>query len=83
MLVLRCAYMLFVAVGVGQLAREENSRSQQVDEIERLNQQNAKLLSRSEKAARFDRLTGLLNRGSLEKDAHAGAAAREVDRTAT
>ena len=68
-LALRCAYMLFVAVGVGQLAREENSRSQQVDEIERLNQQNAKLLSRSEKAARFDRLTGLLNRGSLERDA--------------
>jgi diguanylate cyclase (GGDEF)-like protein len=66
---LRCAYMLFMAVGVGQLAREENSRAQQVDEIERLNQQNAKLLSRSEKAARFDRLTGLLNRGSLEKDA--------------
>lgn len=66
-LTLRCAYMLFVAVGVGQLAREENSRSQQVDEIERLNQENAKLLSRSEKAARFDRLTGLLNRGSLEK----------------
>src|ERR1700674_3338271 len=36
-LALRCAYMLFVAVGVGQLAREENSRAQQVDEIERLN----------------------------------------------
>lgn len=68
-LVLRCAYMVFIAVGVGQLAKEENSRSQQVDEIDRLNQQNAKLLSRSEKAARFDRLTGLLNRGSLEKDA--------------
>ena len=68
-LVLRCAYMLFLSVGVGRLAREENTRSQQVDEIERLNQQNAKLLSRNEKAARIDRLTGLLNRGSLEKDA--------------
>ena len=68
-LIMRCAYMLFVSVGVGQLAKEESSRSQQVDEIDRLNQQNAKLLSRSEKAARFDRLTGLLNRGSLEKDA--------------
>ena len=56
-------------MGVGQLAREETSRSQQVDEIERLNAQNAKLLSRSEKAARFDRLTGLLNRAHLEKDA--------------
>ena len=68
-LALRSVYMLFVAVGVGQLAREETSRSQQVDEIERLNAQNAKLLSRSEKAARFDRLTGLLNRAHLEKDA--------------
>lgn len=67
-LALRCAYMLFVSVGVGNLAKEENTRSQQVDEIDRLNQQNAKLLSRTEKAARFDRLTGLLNRGSLEKD---------------
>ena len=68
-LALRCIYMLFISVAVGQLAREETTRSQQVDEIERLNQQNAKLLSRSEKAARIDRLTGLLNRGSLEKDA--------------
>jgi diguanylate cyclase (GGDEF)-like protein len=68
-LALRCGYMLFVAVGVGRLAREETTRSQQVDEIERLNQQNAKLLSRNEKAARVDRLTGLLNRGFLEKEA--------------
>jgi diguanylate cyclase (GGDEF)-like protein len=68
-LTMRCAYMLFTSIGVGYLAREENSRSMQVDEIERLNQQNAKLLSRSEKAARVDRLTGLLNRGSLEKEA--------------
>ncbi len=68
-LALRCVYMLFIAVGVGQLAKEENTRSLQVDEIDRLNTENAKLLSRSEKAARIDRLTGLLNRGSLEKDA--------------
>jgi diguanylate cyclase (GGDEF)-like protein len=68
-LALRCAYMMFVAVGVGQLAREETSRSLQVDEIERLNARNAKLLSRNEKAARIDRLTGLLNRAHLEKDA--------------
>ena len=68
-LLMRCSYMLFIAVGVGHLAREENTRSIQVEEIERLNVQNAKLLSRSEKAARIDRLTGLLNRPSLEKDA--------------
>jgi diguanylate cyclase (GGDEF)-like protein len=68
-LLMRCAYMLFISVGVGHLAREENSRSQQVDEIERLNAENQRLLSRKEKEARIDRLTGLLNRGSLEKDA--------------
>jgi diguanylate cyclase (GGDEF)-like protein len=68
-LLVRCSYMLFIAVGVGQLASEESSRSLQVEEIERLNAQNAKLLSRKEKEARIDRLTGLLNRPSLEKDA--------------
>ena len=68
-LVLRSSYIMIIAVAVGHLAREENTRSQQVDVIEALNAQNAKLLSKTERAARFDRLTGLLNRGYLEKDA--------------
>lgn len=68
-LAMRCVYMLFISVGVGHLAREENIRSIEVEVIEKLNAENAKLLSRNEKAARLDRLTGLLNRGHLEKDA--------------
>lgn len=68
-LTMRLAYMFFISVGVGHLAREENSRSREVEEIERLNAQNAKLLTRNERAARHDKLTGLLNRGYLEKDA--------------
>lgn len=68
-LAMRLAYMLFISVGVGHLAREENARSQQVEVIERLNVENARLLSRNERAARHDKLTGLLNRGYLEKDA--------------
>jgi len=51
-LMLRTAYMIFIAVGVGHLAREEESRSRQVDEIERLNLENSRLLTRSERAAR-------------------------------
>jgi diguanylate cyclase (GGDEF)-like protein len=72
-LLLQLAYMLFIAVGVGQLAREENARARQIDEVERLNAENARLLSRNVRAARIDKLTGLLNRGFLEK-----AALREV-----
>jgi diguanylate cyclase (GGDEF)-like protein len=68
-LALRNAYMLFVAVGVGHLAREEFSRSREVEEIERLAAENQRLMSNKEKAARIDKLTGLLNRASLEKDA--------------
>ncbi|HYM16680.1 MAG TPA: diguanylate cyclase [Dehalococcoidia bacterium] len=68
-LAIRCVYMTFAAVGVGYLAREENSRSRQVEVIERLHAENAKLLSRTERAARVDKLTGLLNRASLEKEA--------------
>jgi diguanylate cyclase (GGDEF)-like protein len=68
-LMLRVAYMIFIAVGVGHLAREEGSRSRQVDEIERLNAENSRLLTRSERAARADRLTGLLNRAHFEKEA--------------
>jgi diguanylate cyclase (GGDEF)-like protein len=68
-LLLRLSYMVFVALGVGHLAREENSRSRQIDEIERLHAENQKLQSRNERAARFDRLTGMLNRGYFEKDA--------------
>jgi diguanylate cyclase (GGDEF)-like protein len=68
-LLLRCAYMFFVAVGVGQLAREEFKRAREVEAIERLNAENAKLLSKKERDARIDKLTGLLNRASAEKDA--------------
>lgn len=68
-LALRCAYMTFAAIGVGYLAREEKSRSQEVEVIERLHAENAKLMHRKERAARIDKLTGLLNRASLERDA--------------
>jgi diguanylate cyclase (GGDEF)-like protein len=68
-LAVRCSYMFILSVAVGHLAREENSRSRQVEEIERLNAENARLVSRTEKAARIDRLTGLLNRAYFEKDA--------------
>jgi diguanylate cyclase (GGDEF)-like protein len=68
-LMVRNADVLFVAVGVGHRAREENSRSREVEVIERLNAENARLMSNKEKAARIDKLTGLLNRASLEKDA--------------
>ncbi len=68
-LTMRIAYMFFISVGVGHLAREENSRSREVEVIEKLNAENAKLLSRNERAARIDKLTGLLNRAYLEKDA--------------
>jgi diguanylate cyclase (GGDEF)-like protein len=68
-LLMRVAYMLIISVGVGQLAREEKARSRQVEVIERLNAENAKLLSKNERAARIDKLTGLLNRGYMEKTA--------------
>jgi diguanylate cyclase (GGDEF)-like protein len=61
--------MTFAAIGVGYLAREEKSRSQEVEVIERLHAENAKLMHRKERAARIDKLTGLLNRASLERDA--------------
>lgn len=72
-LAVRVAYMMFIAVGVGHLAREENTRSRQVDEIERLHAANQKLQSRQERAARIDKLTGCMNRAFFEKDA-----AREI-----
>jgi diguanylate cyclase (GGDEF)-like protein len=75
---LRLAYMLFVAVGVGHLAREENYRARQIDEIERLHTENQRLHQRSERAARLDRLTGLMNRAAFEKDAQ-----RELRRAKT
>ena len=68
-LTIRTSSMLFISVGVGHLAREENSRSQQVETIERLNAANQRLMTSKEKAARIDKLTGLLHRASLEKDA--------------
>lgn len=68
-LLLRSAYMFFIAVGVGHLAREENTRARQIDEIERLAAENQKLHTRNERAARLDRLTGILNRAYFEKDA--------------
>ncbi len=66
---LRTSYMFFIAIGVGHLAREEESRSREVEVIEKLNAENAKLLTRNERAARYDRLTGLLNRAYFEKEA--------------
>lgn len=68
-LALRISYMVFIAVGVGHLAREEHTRAQQIGEIERLHTQNQRLQDRNNKAARFDRLTGILNRAYFEKDA--------------
>jgi diguanylate cyclase (GGDEF)-like protein len=68
-LMLRLCYMLFISVGVGHLAHEEKARWQQIEEIERLNQENIKLHSRNERAARYDRLTGILNRAYFEKEA--------------
>jgi diguanylate cyclase (GGDEF)-like protein len=70
LLITRCAYMFILAVATGHLAREETSRSLQVEAFEKLNAENQKLLSRREKEARIDRLTGLMNRASLEKEAH-------------
>jgi diguanylate cyclase (GGDEF)-like protein len=67
-LFMRVSYMLILAVAVGRLAREEVVRSQEVEQIEQLNAENAKLVSRTERAARYDRLTGLLNRAYFEKE---------------
>ena len=69
-LALRLCYMLFISVGVGHLAREEKMRWKQIEEIERLNAENEKLHTRNERAARYDRLTGILNRANFEKEAH-------------
>lgn len=68
-LALRISYMFFIAVGVGHLAREEHARAQQIGEIERLHTQNQRLQDRNNRAARIDRLTGILNRAYFEKDA--------------
>lgn len=68
-LTLRLSYMFFIAVGVGHLAREEYSRWRQVDEIGRLNAENQRLANRNERAAKYDRLTGILNRSYFEKEA--------------
>lgn len=68
-LALRISYMFFIAVGVGHLAREEHARAKQIGEIERLHTQNQRLQNRNNRAARYDRLTGILNRAYFEKDA--------------
>jgi len=68
-LIIRVAYIIFIAVGVGHLAREEKTRWQQIEEIGRLSAENEKLHTRNERAARYDRLTGILNRAYFEKDA--------------
>ncbi len=68
-LTLRMTYMFFIAIGVGHLAREEETRSRQIEVIEKLNAENSRLLTRTERAARADRLTGLLNRAHFEKEA--------------
>lgn len=70
LLVLRCAYFYILGVAVGHLAHEESSRSQEVEAFEKLNMENQKLLTRREKEARVDRLTGLSNRATLEKEGH-------------
>jgi diguanylate cyclase (GGDEF)-like protein len=67
---LRCAYLYILGVAVGHLAHEETSRSQEVEAFEKLNVENQKLLTRREKEARVDRLTGLSNRATLEKEGH-------------
>jgi diguanylate cyclase (GGDEF)-like protein len=68
-LLIRDAYMVFIAVGVGHLAREEKTRWEQIEQIEKLSAENEKLHNRNERAARYDRLTGVLNRAYFEKDA--------------
>ena len=78
LLLMRCAYLYILGVAVGHLAHEESSRSQEVEAFEKLNVENQKLLTRREKEARVDRLTGLSNRATLEKEGH-----RVVRRTKT
>jgi diguanylate cyclase (GGDEF)-like protein len=69
-LALRIGYMFILSVAVGHLAREETSRSMEVEAFEKLNAENQRLLSRREKEARLDKLTTLTNRAALEKEAH-------------
>ena len=69
-LLMRCVFLYILGVAVGHLAREESSRSMEVEAFEKLNIENQKLLTRREKEARIDKLTGLSNRAWLEKDAH-------------
>jgi diguanylate cyclase (GGDEF)-like protein len=68
-LFMRCAYLFIMGVAVGHLAREESARSEQVEAFEKLTAEKEKLITKRERAARVDRLTGLNTRGSLEKDA--------------
>jgi predicted signal transduction protein with EAL and GGDEF domain len=68
-LVMRCAYLFIMGVAVGHLAREETSRSVEVEAFEKLTAEKEKLLTKREKEARIDRLTGLTTRGAMEKDA--------------
>ncbi|MHB8684145.1 MAG: hypothetical protein ACYC9X_07470, partial [Dehalococcoidia bacterium] len=42
-LTLRLAYLFFIALGVGNLAREEEDRTRQIEVIERLHAENTKL----------------------------------------
>ncbi len=78
LLALRCAYLFFISLGVGHLAREEDTRARQIEQIERLNEENKKLQTKQNRAARLDKLTGMLNRANFEKEA-----LREIRRVKT
>jgi diguanylate cyclase (GGDEF)-like protein len=68
-LALRCSYLFIMGIAVGHLAREETARSEQVEAFEKLTAEKEKLITKREREARIDRLTGLSTRGSMEKDA--------------
>ena len=68
-IVMRTAYLFIMGIAVGHLAREESARSEQVEAFEKLTAEKEKLITKREREARIDRLTGLSTRGSMEKDA--------------
>jgi diguanylate cyclase (GGDEF)-like protein len=77
-LTLRLAYMALIAIGVGHLAKEEDARARQIEQIERLHEENRKLQTRHDRANRVDRLTGVFNRANFEREA-----ARELRKAKT
>jgi diguanylate cyclase (GGDEF)-like protein len=68
-MLMRSAYLFIMGIAVGHLAREESSRSEQVEAFEKLTAEKEKLLTKREREARIDRLTGLGTRGAMEKEA--------------